>query len=399
MTTSSATEGPLPRRAFLGAQLAPDAEAFSEAGVLVVGVVEGGMAMAADVQPGDRLAKLADHPLRSLREMSAALRAAGRCSTTELEIIRADKVHRAEVAVKPCPKESIEGQHVSYETLSVDGARLRCIITRPKDGNERGAILFLQGIACESVDYGTASDEPMARLVHGWAAAGYVTMRVDKRGVGDSEGPCCGLGDFETELADHREALDYLFEDERFGDLDIFLFGHSIGGMVAPILAQAVRVQGLMVYGTSTVNWLDCVVASTRRQFELRGVDADEIDSILGTLRERVARSGLNGRGADYHRQLNELDLRSIWKQLDQQMPVLVLCGENDWVLSRAEQLEIGSLMPKAECLDLPGLDHMLGWHASREESLQAYGQGVFRDEILSGTLEWLAKCGLQSRS
>jgi pimeloyl-ACP methyl ester carboxylesterase len=387
----------LPRRAFLGAELAPDTEAFSEAGVLVVGVVEGGMALAAGVQPGDRLAKLADHPLRSLREMSAALRAAGNCGSVSLEIIRADNVVTAQVEVLPCPEESVVGQEVLYESIAVPGARLRSIVTCPKEGKVRGAILFLQGIACESVDYGTNSDEPMARLLHGWATAGYVTMRVDKRGVGDSEGPCCGLGDFETELSDHRAALERLATDPRFADLDIFLFGHSIGGMVAPILASAKPVRGLMVYGTSTVNWLDCVVASTRRQFEMRGIDPEELETILGSLRERVARDGLNGRGADYHRQLHALDLSASWKTLDQQTPVLVLCGEHDWVLSRSEQLEIGNLMPKAECLDLPGLDHMLGWHASREDSLQSYGQGVFREEILGGTLEWLARSGLHS--
>ena len=37
----------LPRRAFLGARLAPDLEAFSPEGARVAGVIEGGMAAAA----------------------------------------------------------------------------------------------------------------------------------------------------------------------------------------------------------------------------------------------------------------------------------------------------------------------------------------------------------------
>lgn len=396
MAATAKTRAPLARRAFLGAELAPDAEAFSEAGVLVAGVVEGGMALAAGVAAGDRITAVGKRPMRSLREMSLALREAGNQSSASISFVREGQELCAEVPVQGCPVETAAGQELLYEEIDVPGARLRSIVSRPTSGEARGAILFLQGIACESVDYGNNLEEPMARLLHGWAKAGYVTMRVDKRGVGDSEGACCALGDFETELADHRAALQSLAEDPRFSGLPLFLFGHSIGGMVAPILAGERAVDGVMVYGTSTKNWLDCVVASTRRQYELREVEPAEIDRILGSLRERVARDGLNGRGAAYHRQLQALDLASSWRSA-KQTPVLVLCGENDWVLSRAEQMEIGAYVDAAECIDLPGLDHMLGWHASRADSLSAYGQGVFREEILTGTLEWLERERLQS--
>lgn len=302
------------------------------------------------------------------------------------------------MAVVPSPQEKMEGQEIFYEHIEIAGTRLRSIVTRPTDVPARGVILFVQGIACESVDYGPHSEEPMACLLRGWAAAGFVTMRVDKRGLGDSEGAACALGDFEAELFCHQAALRALAADPRFAGLDIFLFGHSIGGMVAPILASQCALRGVMVYGSSTKNWVDCVVDSTRRQYQLREMPVAEIEGIVATLRTRMLGEGFNGRSAAYHRQLDALDLPALWQAVHQ-VRLLVLCGEHDWVLSRDEQMEIASHVDTAECIDLPGLDHMLGWHASREASLMHYGQGHFTDEILVATLEWLSRGNVQSKA
>jgi pimeloyl-ACP methyl ester carboxylesterase len=386
----------LPRRAFLGAQLAPDGEAFSEQGVLVAGVAVGSMVALAGVEAGDRLVSVAGSPLRNLCEMAFALRDAGRESEVEIVFQRAGQRLAKTVATQSAPREVIEGQEVNYEQIESSGALLRSIVTMPLDGKARAAILFLQGIACESIDYGVAPDEPIACLIHGWASAGYLTMRVEKRGVGDSEGAACPEADFETELADHRAALAQLAADPRARGLELFVFGHSIGGMVAPILASERALSGLMVYGSSTRNWLDCVVASTRRQYEMRGLSAAKIEEILGSLRDRVAREGLNGRSAAYHRQLEALDLPAVWRQVKGSPRVLVLCGEHDWVLSHDEQMEIAKLMERSEGIDLPGLDHMLGWHASREDSMSAYGQGHYDPAILQATLEWLERSRVQ---
>ncbi|MCA9675281.1 MAG: PDZ domain-containing protein, partial [Myxococcales bacterium] len=53
----------LPRRAFLGARLPPDDDAFTADGVAVAAVVAGGMAAEAGVIAGDRLVALSGAPL------------------------------------------------------------------------------------------------------------------------------------------------------------------------------------------------------------------------------------------------------------------------------------------------------------------------------------------------
>ncbi|MCW5801038.1 MAG: hypothetical protein KIT31_01400 [Deltaproteobacteria bacterium] len=68
----------LPRRAFLGAELPDDGIAFGEGGVRIAGVADDGMAARGGVVAGDVIASLAGLPVRSLCELSAALRAARR---------------------------------------------------------------------------------------------------------------------------------------------------------------------------------------------------------------------------------------------------------------------------------------------------------------------------------
>jgi uncharacterized protein len=374
----------LPRRAFLGARLPPDAEAFTTAGMRITGVVAGGMAAEAGLEPGDVIVGVAGAPVRSPAELAAALRAAGAGAGDEAEIVvrRGDRDVTARARVQRCPVEVVDGARVAYERLEVGGDRLRAIVTHPVDGAPAAAVLVLQGIACESIDHGAAPDAPLAGLIRGWARAGVMTLRVDRPGVGDSEGAPCGERDLESDLAVHRAALAALAADPRRAGAPLVLFGHSVGGMAAPLLAGERAVDGVIVFGTSTATWLDCVVASTRRQLALRGVAAEEIERTAATLRARVRAHGLSGRSAEYHRQLDALDLRAAWARVA--APVLALVGEHDWVIDRADQ------PAGATVADVPGLDHLLGWHPDRESSLTRYGSGSFDPAIVATTLAWL---------
>lgn len=364
--------------------------AFTPDGIVIAGAVDGSMSAAAGAEPGDLLMAIDGAPTRTLVELSAALRAAGGRDRAQLRFSRAGQTRSATVPVQPHPRESIPGQRVQYEQLDVPGARLRCIVTEPGDRPPSAAVVVMQGIACESVDFGASPNQPLAGLVHGWARAGLLTMRVDKRGVGDSDGPSCRDSDFETELADHRAALERLRSDPRASGVPIAVFGHSVGGMAAAALCGDIEVAGIVVYGTSATAWLDCIEATTRRQMAMRGVADDDVDRHIDRMRARVATNGLNGRCADYHRQLDAVDLPAVWSQV--RAPVLIVRGEYDWVVSEREQSEIAELCAgDAQIADVAGLDHMMGWHPDLSASMTDYGAGRFDPAIVDATLGWLS--------
>lgn len=354
----------------------------------IAGVLPDGMAAAAGMQAGDVLEAVAGEPVTSLGQLRRAVRLAAHHDATTLRFCRDGSAHEVDVAVVPHPREA----NAEYGCVEAGGVRLRTITTRP--ARPRGAICLLQGIACESVDLAARPDEPLAGLIRGWTDAGYATLRVDKHGLGDSEGIPCRDGDFDTELAGHRAALDALC---RY-DLPRFVFGHSVGGMAAALLAPAFALSGVIVYGTSAARWLDCLVATTRRQMALRGHPAADIDAAVADLRQRAFTEGLNGRSAAYHGQLDAIDLDAAWHRVTEPK-ICVLHGEHDWVVSRAEQQRIVAIAgpERAKIIDVPGLDHVLGWHDSVERSLADYGAGRFAPDIVQITLEWMNALTLPS--
>ncbi len=376
----------LPRRAYLGAELPGDLEAFSADGVRIAGVIAGSMTERAGLRAGDVLCSLAGLPLRDLRELAAALRAAGREMSTELAFERDGERHvrRVDVVAMPCEPGA------DYGELAVDGARLRTIATRA--ATPRALVLVIQGIACESIDHALDPDAPLAALVTGWTRAGYDTLRFDKRGVGDSEGAACATTDFQTELADARAALRLAAAMARDRGVPLVLFGHSVGGIIAAQLASA-ELAGVMVYGTPVMRWLDCLLDSTQRQLVLRGASEHEIAERQDAIKQLATIGELNGRSAAYHEQLHALELEAAWRAVA--VPVLVLRGEHDWVVRADDQARIRELARGDTALvDLPGLDHLFGWHADRDASLRDYGSGRADASILDATVAWLDRSG-----
>jgi uncharacterized protein len=348
----------LPRRAFLGVELPPDEEAFSDEGMRIAGVVDGGMAHAAGVEAGDVIVVLAGHRVRNLCELSEALRAAGRNRVAEV-ITR-----RGSVVVDVAPQPSEAG--VVYGELAVDGARLR---TLTMEGT-RGVVVFLQGIACESVE-----GPPYSSLAHALAYRGFTTLRFDKRGVGDSEGGPCNKTDFATELADARAVV----EHARSLGGSVYVFGHSVGGIIAP----HTQADAYAVFGTPVMPWIECLLDSVRRQLALRGIDDD---SELVAIRELEQRGELNGRSAAYHRQLAALP--NVWATVDK--PVLVLRGEYDWVVRHEDADELAAIT-RGTVVDIAGIDHLAGWHRDRDASLREYGAGEYNDGLADAIIAWLS--------
>jgi len=379
----------LARRALLGVELPRGGEAFTPEGMRVGGVVPGSMAEVAGVLPGDRLARVGSWPVRSPTELRVALQSAGALEITELAIGRGGEVILLAARVERRPAEAIEGAEVLYNEISSRGARLRVIVTRPEGSASSPAVLFIQGISCDSVDFGGRHGAPLFSLIQGLSKAGLVTMRLEKRGVGDSEGEGCEGAGFNGEVEDVKAALcalaGYAFVDARA----IFVFGHSVGGMIAPLLEPLGLASGYIALGTSAARWLDCVEASTRRQALLHGASPAESERAARSEREAIeraiqdpgSRALVGGRGAAFHRELQATDLARSWAEVSR--PVLVLRGELDWVVSEEEQAAIARIVNDrrpglAETQKINGIDHLMARHESLAESLRSYGHGAF---------------------
>lgn len=115
---------------------------------------------------------------------------------------------------------------------------------------------------------------PYRRVIDGFTERGYVVYRVEKPGLGDCDGtPNCVDIDVNTEtnafLAGYQQLLTYDFVNTD----EVFIFGHSMGGVIAPLIAEKESPKGVIVYGTSAEPWMEYLFRMLRFQNPRMGVD------------------------------------------------------------------------------------------------------------------------------
>jgi dienelactone hydrolase len=180
--------------------------------------------------------------------------------------------------------------------------------------------------------------------MHTIGSQGFVTMRVDKSGVGDSQGaPCDSIG-YKEELAGYQAALSALRSHASVNPDRIYLLGISLGGVFAPILAEETKVAGISVYGTS---------------------------------------SGpppvYPGRSERFFKEFASVDVADAWTKASTRVQVLQGEYDNDPYTNRGK--DIVTIVNKssrgtATFTQLAGLDHCWSRHASLEASIDKCGQG-----------------------
>ena len=95
-----------------------------------------------------------------------------------------------------------------------------------------------------------------------------------KPGVGDSNGSLkCGDIGYDTEVAAFDAALQQLDQYQFIDKENIFYFGHSLGGVTAPLLAAKHHPKGVAVYGTVFESWYEYMQKVYRDQAYVRGDD------------------------------------------------------------------------------------------------------------------------------
>src|SRR6202011_3969149 len=218
----------------------------------------------------------------------------------------------------------------------------------------------------------------------------------DKAGVGDSEGDCAAT-DFIAELAAYRQAVRKL-KNYPFVDSDrIFVLGISNGGGFAPLVAETARVKGYVVDGGWIKTWYEHMLEIERRRLTLAGRSAAEINPLMKSVEQLYSAYLLNrerpqhifeqhpelkslwsdatpdqqyGRPVAYYQQLQDLNLMAAWSQV--RVPVLVLQGEFDWIMSRDDLETLASLVNRnaagaAQFVELPHTGHTFEHYLSQQ--------------------------------
>lgn len=120
---------------------------------------------------------------------------------------------------------------------AVDGARLAGTLTIPEGEGPHPAILMISGSGPQDRNETIAGHKPFLVIADALSRQGIAVLRVDDRGVGDSEGDVMSATSA-TNIADVLAGVQWLKGQNEIDARRIGLLGHSEGGWIAPIAAS-----------------------------------------------------------------------------------------------------------------------------------------------------------------
>lgn len=401
----SSISAELPRRGSAGLGIAVD-----NGKVVVRDVFPGLAAEKAGLQKGDVLLSIDKARVATTADFTGPLSRKKAGETVTVEYERGEEARFVTFALLEWPREKSDAYDATYGQVTDGTHRYRTILTTPKSGAPAGTLFFVQGLGCGSVDNPPPGHSYPA-LIASLSRRGFATLRVDKPGAGDSEGGPCPAVDFHGEVRAFRAALASLKDTK-----NVFLFGHSMGGLQAPLIAEGFPLRGVIVYGTVFNSWAHYIIANQRRQMRMRGEpfetiaaqekDTERFNSLFyiqklpfQTILEKNpqfreafpdGRTYAGGKEGPFFQQLYDLELAKLWKGLN--APVLSLYGASDFLTDASEHESLAAAINSwrpgtAKFVKLEGVDHWLRKAADQQASLNQGPGGSEYDDRFAETL------------
>src|SRR5438093_2530248 len=292
------------------------------------------------------------------------------------------------------PRETYSSVDVIYDSVVAPrGERLRTIITKPRTTRGKLPVIFVAGwLSCDSVEAPRGTKDATGIVFQGLAQLpGFSLFRVDKQGVGDSEGNCAE-NDFESELDSYRAAFRALKNYDFIDTNQVYILGISNGGGFAPLVPETdmerAQVRGYIAVGGWVKTWFEHMLEIERRRFVLMGkspaevndrmkgaatlyhdwlIENKTIDEILhqhpelaGLWPEGKDHAHLYGRPLAFYQQLQNLNLADAWSRV--KAPTYVLRGAFDWIMSREDSELIAAYVNRngdlASFYEIPNTGH-----------------------------------------
>jgi pimeloyl-ACP methyl ester carboxylesterase len=323
-------------------------------------------------------------------------------------------------------RETYPNVDVIYDSVTTPrGERLRTIVTKPHNASGKLPVIFVAGwLSCDSVEAPRGTKDATGIVFQGLSQlSGFSLFRVDKQGVGDSEGNCAE-SDFESELAGYRAAFRALKNYDFIDTSQIYILGISNGGGFAPLIPESeseqAQVRGYVVVGGWVKTWFEHMLEIERRRFALMGKSPGEVnDRMKGATTlyhdwliknksiDEIVRqhpelaelwpegkdhAHLYGRPLAFYQQLQKLNLAAAWSRV--KVPTLVLHGQYDWIMSREDHELIAQFVNANRAgavrfVEVPEMGHTFQHYVSFGDAFHGK-EAPFDPKVVKLVTDWL---------
>jgi pimeloyl-ACP methyl ester carboxylesterase len=259
-----------------------------------------------------------------------------------------------------------------------NGVTLAGTVSKPKQAvaGKRPAIVLVSGSGPHDRDSVAFGIPIMGEMADALADAGFIVLRYDKRGNGQSGGRpgTASLADYAEDL---RAAVRYMADRKDVDDKRIAVVGHSEGGAVALMAAEKdKRIAALVLVAANGVSGADLVLAQQRHQLERMPLTPEQRQERI-ELQKKINDAAVSGKGLDQlpenvRRQIDNPEFQSLLANDPAKIvpkvkqPLLIVQGTLDTQVepSNADRLaELARGRKKDAVTDVvkvPGINHLL---------------------------------------
>jgi alpha/beta hydrolase fold. len=247
-------------------------------------------------------------------------------------------------------------------------------LTLPSGKGPFPAVLLVAGSGPNDRDETIGPNKPFRDLAQALATAGIASLRYDKRTHiygAQIAGKAITVDDEVTD--DAVTALQLLGQQSQIDPHRLFVLGHSLGGLMAPRIAQRqARLAGVILLAAPVNFGIDTILRQSRYIGRLKGISAHELDAQLAsivTAHDTIAHADpahpptgiLVGAPMSYWLSLRTYDPIAVAKTLH--TPMLILQGDSDYQVTPNDDYAHWKTTfahdPRVQMHDYPGLSHL----------------------------------------
>ncbi|PZU88356.1 MAG: alpha/beta hydrolase [Shinella sp.] len=269
----------------------------------------------------------------------------------------------------------------AWTEREVVSGQLHGTLTLPEGAEQIPAALILPGSGPvdRNGNLPNGNNESLKLLAHALAERHVATLRIDKRGIGESRAAALREDDlrFDTYVDDAIGWLRQLRDEPRVKA--IYLVGHSEGALVATLVAQKADIAGVVLLAGAG----EPAGKVIRRQLVASGLPIPlriRSDEILASLEHGEHAADIPSELAALYRPSVQSYMIS-WLSLDPagelaklSCPVLIVQGTSDLQISMDDAKLLAAASPAARLVAVEGMNHVLkSPPRDRRETLLSY--------------------------
>jgi len=288
------------------------------------------------------------------------------------------RVVRSELAGVAVRSQPVRNPNDTDVLIPMPGFSLAGTMTMPKEPGKlrRPVVVMVAGSGSVDRDEVVAGIPIFAQIAAGLADQGFIVLRYDKRGVGQSGGRAerVTIQDYADDLI---ATIRWLAKRQDVDPKQIAVAGHSEGGAVAMLAAEREsKISSLILIAAPGMRGADLIMEQQRHALDLMGASEEQRKAKI-ELQARIQEAVITDKGwesipkelreqADsaWFRSLLLFDPAKVMPEIEQ--PILIIQGDLDRQVFPHHADQLAALArnrkksPPVEAVHLPGINHLL---------------------------------------